>query len=45
MITLLETLVDGADGAYASKQDLRNLEHAMSSWAERKAAYLAVEAN
>ncbi|WP_295616178.1 phycobilisome protein [Chamaesiphon sp. GL140_3_metabinner_50] len=45
MITLLETLVDGADGAYASKQDLRNLEHAMSSWSERKAAYLAVEAN
>jgi len=43
MITLLETLVDGADGAYASKQDLRNLEHAMFSWAERKEAYLAVQ--
>ena len=43
MITLLETLVDGADGAYASKQDLRNLEHAMLSWAERKEAYLAVQ--
>ena len=45
MITLLETLVEGADGSYASKQDLRNLEHAMSSWAERKEAYLAVQAN
>ena len=43
MITLLETLVDGADGAYASKQDLRNLEHAMFSWSERKAAYLSVQ--
>ena len=43
MITLLETLVDGADGAYASKQDLRNLEHVMFSWAERKEAYLAVQ--
>jgi hypothetical protein len=43
MITLLETLVDGADGSYASKQDLRNLEHVMFSWSERKGAYLAVE--
>jgi hypothetical protein len=43
MITLLETLVEGADGAYASKQDLRNFEHAMFSWAERKEAYLAVQ--
>jgi Phycobilisome protein len=45
MITLLETLVDGADGAYASKQDLRNLEHVMFSWSERKEAYLAIETN
>jgi Phycobilisome protein len=45
MITLLETLVDGADGSYATKQDLRNLEHAMFSWAERKEAYLAIETN
>jgi Phycobilisome protein len=45
MITLLETLLDGADGAYANSQDLRNLEHAMSSWAERKNAYLAVQTN
>jgi Phycobilisome protein len=43
MITLLETLVDGADGAYASKQDLRKLEHVFSSWPERKEAYLAIE--
>jgi hypothetical protein len=45
MITLLETLLDGADGAYANSQDLRNLEHAMSSWATRKEAYLAVQTN
>ncbi|AFY95983.1 phycobilisome protein [Chamaesiphon minutus] len=44
MITLLEALVDGADGSYASKQDLRKLEHVISSWAERKEAYLAIEA-
>jgi Phycobilisome protein len=44
MITLLEALVDGADGSYANKQDLRKLEHVMFSWAERKEAYLAIEA-
>jgi Phycobilisome protein len=43
MITLLETLVDGADGSYASKQDIRKLEHVISSWTERKEAYLAIE--
>jgi Phycobilisome protein len=45
MITLLETLVDGADGSYASNQDIRNLEHAMFAWADRKEAYLAVQTN
>lgn len=45
MITLLETLVDSAEGSYASKQDLRNLEHAMFAWAERKEAYFAVQNN
>jgi Phycobilisome protein len=45
MITLLETLVDGADGSYASSQDLRNLEHVMFAWADRKEAYLAVQNN
>ncbi|NJR31882.1 MAG: phycobilisome protein [Chamaesiphon sp. CSU_1_12] len=44
MITLLEALVDGADGSYASKQDIRKLEHVIASWAERKEAYLAIEA-
>jgi hypothetical protein len=43
MITLLETLIDGADGAYASNQDIRKLEHVMFSWAERKDAYVAVQ--
>jgi hypothetical protein len=45
MITLLETLLEGADGAYANDRDIRNLEHAMFNWAERKAAYLAVQTN
>lgn len=45
MITLLETLLEGAEGSYASTQDLRNLEQVMSSWSERKEAYLAVQAN
>jgi Phycobilisome protein len=43
MITLLEALVDGADGSYAEAQDLRKLEHAMFSWNERKETYLAVQ--
>jgi Phycobilisome protein len=45
MITLLEALVEGADGSYANKQDLRNLEHAMFAWGDRKDAYLAVQEN
>ncbi len=44
MITLLEKLVEGADGSYANKQDLRALEHVMSFWSERKEAYLAIQA-
>jgi hypothetical protein len=44
MITLLEELVERADGSYANKQDLRMLEHVMSSWSERKEAYLAIQA-
>jgi hypothetical protein len=43
MITLLETLVEGADGSYASDRDIRNLEHAMFAWADRKEAYFAVQ--
>jgi Phycobilisome protein len=44
MITQLEALVDGAEGSYATTQDIRSLEHLMSSWPERKDAYLAVQA-
>jgi hypothetical protein len=44
MITLLETLIDGADGAYATTRDMRKLEHVMSTWNERKDTYLAVQA-
>lgn len=31
MITILETLLEGAEGSYASTRDLRNLEHVMSA--------------
>jgi hypothetical protein len=44
MITLLETLIEGAEGTYANTQDLRNLEHLMASWSERKDVYVAVQA-
>jgi hypothetical protein len=43
MITLLEELVERADGSYANKEDLRALEHVMASWSERKEAYAAVQ--
>jgi Phycobilisome protein len=43
MITLLEELVEHADGSYANPKDLRALEHVMSSWIERKEAYLAIQ--
>jgi Phycobilisome protein len=43
MITLLEELVDRAAGSYAERQDLNKLEHLMSSWAERKEAYLNIQ--
>jgi Phycobilisome protein len=44
MITLLEELVERADGSYANSKDLRALEHVMSSWPERKEAYLEIQA-
>jgi hypothetical protein len=44
MITLLEELIEHADGSYANAKDLRALEHLMSSWAERKEAYLEIQA-
>ncbi len=43
MITLLEELVERADGSYANAQDLRALEHVMASWSERKEAYTAIQ--
>lgn len=43
MITLLEELVERADGSYVNQQDLRALEHVMSTWSERKEAYTAIQ--
>jgi poly(3-hydroxyalkanoate) synthetase len=44
MITLLEELIEHADGSYANAKDIRALEHLMSSWPERKEAYLEIQA-
>jgi Phycobilisome protein len=44
MLTLLENLVEGAEGSYVSAEDFRSFEHAMSSWSVRKEAYEAVQA-
>jgi hypothetical protein len=44
MLTLLENLVEGAEGSYVNSEDFRSFEHAMSSWSVRKEAYEAVQA-
>ncbi len=45
MITLLENVVERADGNYVSAQDLRLLDNALSSWQARKDAYNQVQAH
>jgi aconitase A len=44
MITLLENVLERADGNYVSAQDLQLLDKALSSWKARKDAYNAVQA-
>ncbi|AFY73809.1 Phycobilisome protein [Synechococcus sp. PCC 7502] len=39
MITLLENVLERADGNYVTAQDLRLLDKALSSWQARKEAY------
>lgn len=43
MITLLENVLRRADGAYVDAQDLRLLDHAVSTWQTRKEAYSSVQ--
>lgn len=43
MITLLENVLKRADGAYVNAQDIRLLDHALSSWQTRKETYNAIE--
>jgi Phycobilisome protein len=43
MITLLEDVLKRADGAYVDAQDLRLLDHALSTWQTRKQVYNLVE--
>ena len=45
MITLLENVLERADGTYVSAQDLQLLDKALSSWKARKDAYNAVQTN
>jgi hypothetical protein len=43
MITLLENVLERADGNYVSVQDMRLLDDALSSWQARKDAYNALQ--
>jgi Phycobilisome protein len=43
MITLLESVLERADGNYVSAKDLRLLDRALSSWQARKDAYNAIQ--
>lgn len=43
MITLLENVLERADGTYVSAADLQLLDKALSSWKARKDAYNAVQ--
>lgn len=45
MLTLLENILDRADGSYVSAQDLRTIEQSLSSWHDRRDAYTAIQIN
>ncbi|MCA1903325.1 MAG: phycobilisome protein [Cyanobacteria bacterium M5B4] len=45
MLTLLENVLDRADGTYVSAQDLRLIEQSLSSWHDRRDAYTAIQVN
>lgn len=43
MITLLENVMERADGNYITAQDLRLLDKALASWQTRKEAYSSIQ--
>ncbi len=45
MITLLENIVERADGTYVNSHDLRMIEQSFASWRERRDAYTAIQIN
>jgi hypothetical protein len=45
MLTLLENVLDRADGSYVNAQDLRAIEQSLSYWHDRRDAYTAIQIN
>jgi len=43
MLTLLETVLDRADGSYITPEDLQTLDHSISSWQQRRQTYDLVQ--
>ncbi|WP_055076938.1 phycocyanin [Pseudanabaena sp. 'Roaring Creek'] len=44
MITLLENVLDRADGSYINPEDLRTLDRAIASWQQRRQTYDLIQA-
>lgn len=44
MLTLLEDVLDRADGSYITPEDLRTLDRAIASWQQRRQTYDLVQA-
>jgi len=45
MLTLLENVLDHADGSYITPEDLRTLDSAIASWQQRRQTYDLIQAN
>ncbi|MBD2188720.1 globin family protein [Pseudanabaena mucicola] len=44
MLTLLENVLDHADGSYISPEDLRTLDRTIAAWQQRRQAYDEIQA-
>jgi hypothetical protein len=44
MLTLLENVLDHADGSYITPEDLRTLDRAIASWQKRRQTYDLIQA-
>lgn len=44
MITLLENVLDRADGSYIAPEDLQTLDRAIASWQQRRQTYNLIQA-